>query len=256
MDSSKLLKSFPHEGELFEPEYTKFKEMIVFVHWYGGHKKQLRRHVQFVNQLGFRAFVFNLFPQPFEGSWKLLKNPSVYSKTLISRWSRQVLDVLQCFQEEKKILFGFSFGSNVITQIFSKSSHVTAVIFDGGPFAGVFENPWRYLSYQEPIQNPLLRSLMLIPWNLFCGFFTLTFKIHSALKTWPSGLPVLSFRAFEDKLAPPSSIDNILKPYSQLDMEVVFIPEVQHLQGIKFQSEFYKEKLEKFLTKYAAPLSQ
>ena len=247
---SSPLHSFPYEGEIFEPKEKKFEEIIVFVHWYGGHKKQLRRHIQFVNQLGFRALAFNLFPQPFKGSYAFLKNPKTYFTTLLSRWSRQTLEVLSDVQKEKKILFGFSFGCNVITQIFSKIPNTTAVIFDGGPFSSVLENSWRYLSYQESIKNPLLRGLAVILWILFCGFFLLRLQVHSSLKKWPVGLPVLSFRAIEDLLVPPATIDKILKPHSQLDTTVALIPEVQHLQGMKVQPDFYKKALEKFLIKY------
>lgn len=242
----------PYEGEIFDPAHKKFEEVIVFIHWYGGHKKQLRRHIQFVNKLGFRALAFNLFPQPFKDSWQLLRNPKAYFKALVSIWSRQILTALSNIQKEKKILFGFSFGCNVITQVFSKIPHTTAVVFDGGPFAGL-ENSWRYLSYQEPVKNPLLRFLAVLPWSLFCGFFTLRLKIYFALKKWPAGLPVLSFRAIEDKLVPPDSIEKILKSQSHLNKTVVLIPKIQHLQGLKLQPDLYKKALEKFLLKHSTP---
>lgn len=248
-----LLNSFPHEGEIFNPKEKKFEEVIIFIHWYGGHKKQLKRHVQFVNELGFRAFVFNLFPQPFKGSRTLLKNPRTYFTPLLFRWSRQILDVLSYFENEKKILFGFSFGCNVMTQIFAKVSNVTAVVFDGGPFSGILENSWRYQSYQEPVKNPLLRSMAVLLWILFCGFFILRLKIHSSLRKWPAGLPVLSFRAEKDLLVPPDSIDKVLKLHSQLNLTTALIQEVQHLQGMKFQTDFYQKTLRQFLVKYGTP---
>ena len=250
------VNSFPHEGEIFDPEHKKFEEIIVFIHWYGGHKKQLKRHIQFVNQLGFRACAFNLFPQPFKGSRILLKNPRIYFTTLLSIWSRQVLEILSYIQKEKKILFSFSFSCNVVTQVFSKIPNVTAVVFDGGPFSGVLENSWRYQSYQEPVKNPLLRVLAVMLWILFCGFFSLRFKIHPALRKWPAGLPVLSFRVLKDVLVPPSSIDKILKPHSQLDLTVALIPKVQHLQGMKFQPDFYQKILRQFLIKYSTPMAE
>lgn len=254
-NDSSFTHSFPHEGEIFNPKEKKFEEIVVFIHWYGGHKKQLKRHIQFVNELGFRAFVFNLFPQPFKGSRALLKNPKIYFTTLLSKWSRQALEAVSYIQKEKKILFGFSFGCNVMTQIFSKITNVTAVVFDGGPFSGILENSWRYQSYQEPVRNPFLRGLAVILWILFCGFFSLKFKIHSTLRKWPSGLPVLSFRAVKDILVPPSSIDKVLRRHSQLDLTVALIPAVQHLQGMKFQPELYQKTLKEFLFKYSTPRS-
>src|SRR5688572_3114728 len=34
--------------------------LIFFVHFYGGHQKVLKRHIQLVNDLGYDAFAFNM----------------------------------------------------------------------------------------------------------------------------------------------------------------------------------------------------
>ena len=51
---------FPDDGELFKSAQKKSETLIFFAHHFQGHKKALRRHIEFVNELGFDAYVFNL----------------------------------------------------------------------------------------------------------------------------------------------------------------------------------------------------
>ncbi len=246
--------AFPYDGELFLPQEQKFKEVIIFTHHYGGHKKQLRRHIHFVNQIGFKAFAFNLFPQPFHGSFELLKQPRFYLSPLQVQWEKQISDILKFFHNEPKVFFSFSFSCNVISQIISKVPNVRAVIFDGGPFAQLFQNPWKYLSYQEVISNPILRALAIIPWNFFCGSYLLKFKIHRSMKKWSKNFPVLSYQAVQDKLVSPEAINTLLKKHTHLKTQVVTLAQVQHLQGMKFQTEEYQRTLKDFLTQNTTPI--
>ena len=55
-----MKKEYSHAGEFFPSEHRKYQEVIFFVHFYSGNKKNLRRHVEYVNGLGFDAFAFNL----------------------------------------------------------------------------------------------------------------------------------------------------------------------------------------------------
>ena len=246
--------TFPYEGELFLPQEQKFKEIIIFTHHYGGHKKQLRRHVEFVNQIGFRAFVFNLFPQPFSNSFALLKKPYFYFAPLQIQWKKQILKVAKLFPNEPKIFFSFSFSCNVTSQLVSKIPHTRAIIFDGGPFAQRIKNPWKYLSHQEVISNPILRALMIIPWNFFCGLYSLKFKINRSMKKWKKGFPVLSYQCAQDKLVPPETINALLKPHHHLKTQVVSLSKAQHLQGMKLQPEEYQKALKNFLVQNAEVL--
>ena len=210
----------------------------------------MKRHIQFVNELGFSAYAFNLFPQPFTNSFDLLSSPKVYFSNLSQRWSRQISNTL-CLIPGRKIIFSFSFSCNTAVQIAPRLNNLQAVIFDGGPFDHIFKNSWLYLSHREVIKNPFVRAMAVLPWNVFFGFFFLKFKITRALKNWPPHLPVLSFQAEEDKLAPPSSIDSVLKPFSRLNVTPVRIPQAGHLQGLKLQPELYKTALKNFLFQYS-----
>ena len=249
-----LSNPFPYEGELFLPQEQRFKEVIIFTHHYGGHKKQLKRHIDFINQIGFKAFAFNLFPQPFNGSFKLLKQPRFYIFPLQAQWKKQIFDILKIFHNESKIFFSFSFSCNVISQIIHQIPKVQAVIFDGGPFAQLFQNPWKYLSYQEVISSPILRAFAILPWNFFCGFYSLKFKIHRSMKKWPQGFPVLSYQSDQDKLVPPESTNIVLKKHTHLKTHIVTLKRAQHLQGMKLQTEEYQKALKSFLTQNATPI--
>ena len=246
MPNCDLKKPLPYDGEMFHPKKKRFKEIIVFTHHYGGHKNQMKRHIQFVNDLGFSAYAFNLFPQPFTHSLALLKHSEVYFSNLSQIWGRQISDTL-CLIPGRKIIFSFSFSCNTVIQTAPRLSNLQAVIFDGGPFCHFFKNSWLYLSYREVIKNPFLRAATVVPWNIFFDFFFLKFKIKKVLKNWPVNLPILSFQAEEDKLCPPSSINTVLAPHTQLNITHALVPKAGHLQGLKLQPELYKKTLKNFL---------
>ncbi len=42
---------FPDGGELFKAEHKKSETLIFFAHFFQGHKKALKRHIEFVNEL-------------------------------------------------------------------------------------------------------------------------------------------------------------------------------------------------------------
>ena len=240
--------NFPFEGEIFYPSKQKFKEIVIFTHHYGGSKKNLLRHIQLINDLGLRAFAFNLFPQPFSGSFHFLKNPAFYFQTLESVWKKQIFQALAPLREEQKILFSFSFSCNVISQIYCKIPQVKAIIFDGGPFASIFKNSWFYLSQQEKISNFWLRCFIVPLWSFFFGFFFLKFKIKYSLKKMEKAqLPLLSFQAEEDPLVPPECINSLLRSYKKLNLTVCGLKKTSHLKGLKTQPEVYKKTLKNFL---------
>ena len=46
---------YPDDGELFKAQQRKSDILIFFVHFFQGHKKALKRHIELVNELGFDA---------------------------------------------------------------------------------------------------------------------------------------------------------------------------------------------------------
>ena len=242
------ISSPPYEGEWIHPSQKKHKEVMILTHWYGGHKKQLKRHVKLINDLGFSAFVFNLFPQPFVDSFQLMKKPSLYLASLNTRWKKQLQKILSYIQEDS-VVFSFSYSCNVMAELACQYSHIQGLIFDGGPFTSPLTNSWRYLSYQEVISNPFLRGMCMIPWNVFARLFFLKNKIKKSLSQLPSQFPILSFQSESDVLVPPSCITQILAPHRQhLKITEVTLKNSGHLQGIKTQPNLYQKSLSSFLS--------
>lgn len=237
---------YPFDGEMFYPSNQKFRETIVLTHYYGGHKNQLKRYIQYLNSIGFKVYTFNLFPQPFKSSFHLLINPKVYFKRLSSIWKRQCLQSLKSVPGDK-IVYSLSFSCNITSQLAHQDSTIKALIFDGGPFAEPIKSSWLYLTHQEKISSVVLRSLVIIPWNLFFNFFSLKRRLYHSLKKLESGFPILSFRAEDDLLVPSQFIDNILKPHAQLNLTTVMLKNTKHLQGLKVDSELYTKYLRHFL---------
>ena len=245
---------FPFDGEMFYPDQKKFEEIIIFTHHYGGNKKNLHRHIQFVNQLGFQAFGFNLYPQPFKNSWELVRESGLKFSSIGSRWKNQFKKILSLI-EGPKIVFSFSFSCNLTSSLAHQYPDIKALIFDGGPFAEPIRNPWLYLSHQEVIANPVLRALMIIPWNIFFNFFLLKLKIKRGLGQLPQDFPILSFQAVDDVLVPPKIIQGLLNSQQHcLRIQTAFLEETKHLQGMKKHPNLYQKILKEFLVKHARPL--
>ena len=51
-DDVKEMTSYPDDGELFKAKQKKQVKLIFFAHFFKGHKKALRRHIELVNELG------------------------------------------------------------------------------------------------------------------------------------------------------------------------------------------------------------
>ena len=58
------MAAYPDQGELFKASKKKQDALIFFAHFYKGHKKALKRHIQFVNDLGYDAYAYNLKDSP------------------------------------------------------------------------------------------------------------------------------------------------------------------------------------------------
>ena len=246
-------KSYPYEGEVFEPSEKKFEEVIIFTHYYGGHKRNLKRHIQLVNALGFRAFVFNLSPQPFNHSFSILLSPRFYISRFGKKWIQEISEVIELFPE-KKIFFSFSFSCNIVSILSPQISNLKALVFDGGPFAEPLRNSWLYLSHQEKIHNVFLRALGVFLWIALFDLGVLRFKIKKSLRKLPKHFPILSFQGLEDKLVPPSSIQKLLNSISHLQLTSISLEKTHHLRGLKTQTDIYKKQLQSFLLKVGTPL--
>ena len=246
---------FPFEGQLFLAPEKKYKEIIFFVHFYGGQKKKLRRHIQFVNDLGFDAFAFNLYRTKI--SFKLWQIPIAPNGRLgLKHVYSQQIDQLLNLIPEKKILYTFSnpsaSGIESMARRFCQDS--VAVICDSGPSAR-FEESFNNMAKKDyNLNNWIIRKASLKVLTPFWSPHAHR-DIHQDLGIFPKGFKILSIRGWKDHLISPEQIDDVFEPHSQIDWRKLSLPLAGHLNGLRDFPEEYRPPVQKFLEEVATPLS-
>ena len=104
------------------------------------------------------------------------------------------------------------------------------------------------------IKNRLLRLGVTAVNALMWGQITYQKEAHRAVMQLPKGFPVLSLRAWRDQLVPPSSIEKVFAPATQIHLTRVALTESGHLQGLKENASDYKQGVQQFLSQMASPL--
>lgn len=242
----------PHGGLHFRSPEKKFEPVIVFVHHFGGNRSSTRRHVELVNKLGFDAVTFNL---SFNSApkWKgplhdFVRLGRLALKTDFPvKWAKEIEDVLNSLTGEK-IIYSFSSISAAVIKVISErpSKDIKAWICDGGPFLFIYP---AFIRYQKYIAGAPLWAQPIgaaFAYALFGGF-----SYNRRLKKWlgrfPLGFPILSIRAGADVLVPPEAIEAVFDLNRQLNLKVLSLPGVAHLEGLKTAPLEYQGSLQEFL---------
>ncbi len=246
-------QELPFNGEFFLARNKKFKELIFFVHFYEGNKKQMLRHIKLVNSLGFDAFAFDL-----AGTLKDLINLdfpiSPKGKFGTKHAYADQIEFLLNLIPGNKIIFSFSnpCASAIEAMARRNCSDTVAMVCDSGPTA-------RFIpSAQKLIQNnydvkPWTLSWALAPF-LSVGWSPFMHKdLVADLNSFPEGFKILSIRGWKDELIPPSHIDEVFEPHHQIHWSKLSIPEAKHLTGLRDFKADYVPGLERFLTSVATP---
>jgi hypothetical protein len=254
MNYTEIAKTeLPFDGEFFLSRNKKFSELIFFVHFYDGGKRELLRHIKLVNDLGFDAFAFQL-----QGDHK-----SVLKHLPITSDLKFGLKHLYAVQIEKllndipgnKIIFAFSNPSASAIEAMARRhcSDTVAMICDSGPSARFLPSLWNLVSsyassFTTKPLGAILTPLLTVAWSPL-----LHRDVHADLNAFPQGFPILSIRGWKDKLISPSHIDEIFEPHQNLDWAKLSLPEAQHLTGLRdFRAE-YVPAVENFLKRVATP---
>lgn len=248
---------YPDEGELFfaQPDKntpTVNKPLIFFVHFLGGHKKVLKRHIDLVNSLGFDAYVFNL-----KDSWKdhayLPYSHRSRKFGLKHAMADQIEEHLNQFEQyPQKIIFSFS---NISGSAFEAVAHrikqhhandVLAAICDSGPGLEFITSAYHLVKYQFKTKSLALRliqtPIVALGWSPH-----LNKDIADDLKLMPQGFPILSIRGWKDLLISPNSIDSIFEPHPNLNWKKLNLPEAGHINGLKDFADDYIPPVARFL---------
>ena len=237
------IRSYPHYPQSSPRFYKSLNKkpgsaLIVFVHFFGGHQRILKRHIQLVNELGYDTFAFNM-PARLDLSWKLLFSSRFGLKHLYARMLSFYLDQI----EGDKIIFSFSNPSasaiEVITNRLNKKD-VIALICDSGPSGKFMKSAWNLAMQRQ--KNPYLMVFFSFFWSL-----KFHLDIKGQLTQLPTGFPILSIQPMKDPVIPPDHIQSVFKLKDLVGLKVYQPQEAGHLNALKINPEEYRNQLQDFL---------
>lgn len=216
--------------------------LIFFVHFYGGHQKVLKRHIDLVNELGFDALAFNL-PSFVKFKFSFSRERTFGMKHLYADMISFFLNQI----EGPKIIYSFSNpGASALEAIHNRlSSHsdIAGLICDSGPSQAFLRSAWNLAIKVQ--KDPKLLFLFTAFWS---------WKLHRDLvdhiQSLPSHFPVLSIRGGQDIVIPPWHIEMAFSANKDLDLQVLDLPEAGHLDGLKRFPAPYNQGLSLFLSKF------
>jgi len=234
-----------NKGELIKSPNKKHSETIVFVPFFFGKKQQMRRHAEFMAEIGYDAVIFNLSYKWYNVVPKL-KESLKLGWGIKHVWTKEITKILDTIPGEK-ILFAFSNPSTAALEaaVAREVKDVKAIIFDGGPFYDLLKCNWNFFTHAKP-----QKGLKKLGWNAYArGIWTIDHEkeIKRDLGKLPKDFPVLSIRGWLDPLVPTSAIEKAFANHDQIDLEILNLPEGGHLDGLKKFPEIYKPRVADFL---------
>jgi hypothetical protein len=235
-----------NNGELISAPNKKYSETVVFVPFYFGKKQHMRRHADFLAELGYDSVIFDL-------SYKWLKIiPKLRSSLKLGWgikhvWTREITRVLDSVSGDK-IVFAFSNPSTAALEAIQlrHAEDIKGFICDGGPFFDLLKCNWNFFENEVSITNPLKK----LGWNAYArAVWTIDHEkeISRDLSALPKNFPVLSIRGWLDPLVPSTCIEKAFKGHNQLDLEILNLPQGRHMDGLKNFPELYKPRVADFL---------
>ena len=248
--------NLPHSGFLQPAPQRRFEEVIVFVHHFGGSPQRLSQHIQLVNDLGFDAVAFQL---QLSSPKKMFRPPLTrdYKWGVSKVWEEQISDILKAVIRPK-IVMSFSSPSGAALNAISDRppGDVKGAICEGGPFTQVKRGYWNYFTHEFKIGNPVVRAGMAYMVYYLLGGSNFMPLSKERLKKLPPDFPLLSVRAWNDRMVSMKAIEEYLAGLDHIAIEVLSLPEIDHLQGLTRAPEEYKPRVERFLTSIGTSISQ
>ncbi len=255
METEKIKKtkiqndSCPDGGELFLSKDKKYDTLIFFVHFFKGHKKALKRHIEHVNQLGFDAYGFNLKDSAKKQAFLPYSHRSKKfgMKHALADQIEEHFNLLG--QYKTKIIFSFSNVSGSAMEFMArhfveknirtlKQSDILAMICDSGPGADFIYACFQLAEHQFGVKftptKAALTPIIALGWSP--SFHK---DVRSDLEKFPEGFPILSIRGWKDPMLSPKSIDQVFEPHKHIRWKKLSLPQAAHLNGLRdFPSEY------------------
>lgn len=235
-------------GEFLEASEKKFQETVVFVPFFGGRKPQLRRHSEFVRDLGFDSVLFDL---KFDIDVDIVSPNAGFGMKHV--WADQIERVLNEVPGPK-ILYAFSNPSaSAIEAIARRRAHeISGLICDSGPSAKLFWSMVNYFRFEKPVSfRPLRWASALTGTLAWSPDFTQA--VHRDLLILPRGFRILSIQGWKDPLIPPDHIDKVFEPHPQIHWTRLGLPQAGHLNGLRDYYDQYVPPVTKFLHSISHP---
>lgn len=246
------LDNLSSHGEWKRAPEKKFQETILLVPFFGAKKKNLHRHAEFLNRLGYDCVLFHLLDR-----WQQLPTNFLSSKSqfgLKHVWADQIEALLNEIPGNK-IIFSFSNPSASAIEATSRrnATDIKGMICDGGPSSQLWHSMVNFFTHEQ--------SLYFFPLKALAAAATASLwhprflqVIHDDLKKFPKGFRILSIRGWKDPLITPKMIDQVFEPHSQIDWKKLSLPEGTHLNGLKDFPQEYEPAVEAFLGEISTPL--
>jgi len=237
----------PYCGRWHYAKEVKYKETILFVHFFGGSPLALKRHIELVNEVGFNAVTFKLDFNEIKLSMDLPIS-SKFKLGAFSVWQDQIEAMLNAVIGPKLIYAFSNPGYSALAAISErKATDVTAIICDSGPTYHIWKSCWNLLGSKYKIKNPILR-LSATPLGIFfTGKVNFRKNVSQVLKNIPVNFPVLSIRGWQDKLISFTDIEAFFAQQSHLNLKVLALPEAGHVDGLKYYADEYIPPVKNFL---------
>jgi hypothetical protein len=238
-------------GQWHRSPHKKYQETVLLVPFFGAEKKNLQRHAEFLNELGFDCVVFDL-----HDDWGQLAHNFLSSKMqfgLKHIWADQIEALLNEIPGNK-IIFSFSNPSASAIEAIARrhAADINGLVCDGGPSGQLWSSMVNYFTHETPLPfYPLKAAIAFASASLWHPHFLKV--IHEDLAQFPKGFRLLSVRGWKDPLITPKMIDMVFEPHKQLDWQKLSIPEGKHLNGLKDHPDLYVPAVRQFLKEIATP---
>lgn len=241
-------QKFSSKSRLYEP-------VVVFVPHFGGTIPSMRRHIEFVNELGFDAVAIHLSHNHWRDSHPLPLT-SQLEFGLRHMWADEIERALNSINE-KKIVYSFSFPSVSALEALARrnASDIEGWVCEGGPFLDIYKCTWNLFTHAIRLKNIGLRALVTAFSPTWLGALNYEKDIRAYLERLPKRFPVLSIRSWQDRLVPPSAIDEIFDGQDHLQYQVLSLPESDHLMSLLQCPEDYKPRVALFLKQISRQIS-
>lgn len=228
----------------------KFNEAVVFVHHYGGHRHSFKRHMDWVNDLGYDVITFDL---PIRQISELLHHFPVNKEWALGLrhvWADKIEEVLGGLAE-RKYVFSFSYSSMAALMALERRHciDICGWICDGGPFLEAASGIENLIHIQNRFfKSAFLRKSVAQTLSYLLGEWNYRRDATRALQSLPKGFPVLSLRSEKDELITPIMIDEFFAPaFGHIDLHRVTLHNSHHLTGFREDPDTYQSALKNFL---------